>query len=439
MITESSTPTLGGSVLAFARRARPVAQLASEYAASQLAGRTLAAVASILLVRLLPVREYAFYTVLLAGFTFISTSSDLGATESLSYFRRRAILKRKSWAVFYQAVLRFRRIVYLVGLLLSSGYVFYTARRMGHDVDALPVAVVMMGAAAWLAIEANTTAYALKLELRFREAYAVELSNESAKLLAVACLWVLSIATATAGMASIATGGLVAATLASRFWRRASQLGSASSRHVGRRIMRALLGQVAPVLPGTIHYALQAPLVALLAATYASAGNVAEVGALGRLGALVGVFSGFTSSVFVPRLANVSDSRAFMRGCVRWSIVMMAFSGGIILAVGTFADGLLWMLGRPYAGLRGELLIAAVAAIAATWGGFAWNINRARGWVRAQPWRVPVVGTGQLALFFLLDLSSTRGVLLFGVGTLLIDLVFQVSLSVRGFLSEWNA
>jgi hypothetical protein len=436
VITRSRQPALSASVAGLARRARPLVRLAGEYTAAHVAGRALAAAAGLVLVRLLPISEYALYTLLLAGYTFITTSSDLGATESLTYFRRRAVLENRPWSVFYRAVVRFRGMVYLGGLLLSCAYVFYTATRIEREARDIVAAVAVMGGGAWLAIRAGTTSYALKLELRFREAYAVELSNEATKLLAVVLLWMAGIATALAGMVSVGLGSLVAVLAASALWQQPDRADTPQDDGPGKDAMRALLGQVGPVLPGTIYYSVQAPLVAYLAATYGSAGNVAEVGALGRLAALISVFSGFSSSVFVPRLAAIKEPSLFRLRYLHWWVIMLLFSGAVMLAVGVFPESLLWILGRSYSGLHEELIIAAASAVVAIWGAYTWQINRARGWVRAQPYRVPVVATAQLLLFAFLDLSTTKGILMFGFGSLLTDILFQLSLNAFGLLAD---
>ena len=436
MTTENTSPTLTGNLVDLARRARPLVRLASEYTTAHVAGRVLAAAAGLILVRLLPVTEYALYTLFLAGYTFITTSSDLGATESLAYFRRRAIFENRPWSIFYEAVVRFRGVVFVGGLILSMVYVFYTATKIERDAHGIVAAVVVMGCGAWLAIQASTTAYALKLELRFREAYVVELCNEGTKLIAVALLWAASMATALAGMVSIGLGGLVATGVASAFWGRSIGDGAPKDDRPAKDAMRALLGQVGPVLPGTIYYSLQAPLVAYLAASYGPARNLAEVGALGRLGALIGVLSGFTSTVFVPRLASIKDAGAFRRRYVYWWLVVLFFGGAVLLAVSLFPDALLWILGRSYSDLHAELTIAAASAVIGIWSAFAWQVNRARGWVRAQLYRVPVLAVAQVSLFLLLDLSSTGGILLFGLGSLLTDVLFQVGVNVHGLLGD---
>ena len=206
-----------GRMSTLLKRLAPWLRLASEYTAAHIAARLLAAMSGLLLVRLLPVNEYGFYTLVLAAFTFVCTFSDLGATETLSFFRRRASKRNKSWLSYFHAVMRFRRTVFVFGFVSSAVYIFYTGRHLGEGMQTIIVAIILMGLAAWFAIQSGIISYVLKLEQRFRQAYAVELSNEGAKLLAVGMIWALSLTTALWGMAGVAMGALVAAILASHF------------------------------------------------------------------------------------------------------------------------------------------------------------------------------------------------------------------------------
>src|SRR5262245_18549070 len=61
-----------------------------------------------------------------------------------------------------------------------------------------------------------------------------------------------------------------------------------------RKVLRYML----PTLPAAAYFAVQGPLVVWLSATFGGARNIAEVGALGRLGLVVGLFSGLTGTVF---------------------------------------------------------------------------------------------------------------------------------------------
>lgn len=418
------------------KRLGPLLRLASEYTAAHMASRLLAAISGLMLVRLLPVSEYGFYTLVLAAFTFICTFSDLGATETLSYFRWRGGKKNKPWMPYFYAVLRFRRTVFVFGFISSAAYIFYTGRHIGEDTQAILAGIVLMGLSAWFAIQSGITFYVLKLEQRFRQAYAVELSNEGIKFLAVGLIWVLGLPTAFAGMASVALGALVAAIFATRLLGQRFAKSGIPKQRQDRHNSRVLLGQIMPLLPGTIHFTLQGPLIAWLAAYYGSVVNVAEVGALGRIGVLVGVIAGFTGTVFIPRLIAISDEALFLKRYLHWWLVMLTFGGIMMLAVLAFPDVLLYLLGGSYTVLHTELVISAATAVIATWGAYSWHINRARGWVKYQIYRVPVIVACQIPMFFAIDFSTTQGVLLFGLGSIILDVIFQTLISVRGFFAQ---
>jgi hypothetical protein len=187
-----------------------------------------------------------------------------------------------------------------------------------------------------------------------------------------------------------------------------------------------------PILPGLIHFALQGPLVAWLAAYYGSVVNLAEVGALSRLGVLIGVIAGFTSTVFVPRLVAISDEAIFLRYYLLWWLVIIALGSVIMLAVTIFPEALLFLLGDAYSGLHTELIVMAATAVVWTWNGYVFGVNRARGWVKNQAYIVLVLIVGQLTMFVYLDFSTTLGVLLFGLGTGFIWLFYQLLLNVVG-------
>jgi hypothetical protein len=106
-----------------------------------------------------------------------------------------------------------------------------------------------------------------------------------------------------------------------------------------------------------------------------------------------------------------------------------------MLAVLAFPQALLWLLGSSYQGLSIELLIASATAVVGTWGAYSWNVNRARGWTRHQPYRVPVMVIGQIGLYFVLDLSTTQGVLLFSFWSMVLDVCFQTLISFAGLFA----
>lgn len=115
---------------------------------------------------------------------------------------------------------------------------------------------------------------------------------------------------------------------------------------------------------------------------------------------------------------------------------MLSFGAAMMMAVIAFPEVLLYLLGGAYSGLHLELIIATATAVIATWGAFSWHINRARGWVKYQPYRVPVIVAGQIIMFLMLDFSTTQGVLSFGLATMMLDVLFQTLISTVGFFGQ---
>jgi len=326
--------------------------------------------------------------------------------------------------------------VFLFGFAASAAYIFFTARHIGQASPDTVMGVVLMGLAAWFSIQSGIISYVLKLEQRFREAYAVELSNETTKLLAVGLIWFIGFGTALAGVTSVALGALVAATLAGRLLgQRFARTGIPQQRH-DQNSNRILFAQVSPIIPGAIYFSVQGPLIAVLAASFGSVVNVAEVGALGRLSVLIGVIAGFTSTVFLPRLLVISDESLFLKRYLHWWLVILALGGVILLAILFFPAALLFVLGNAYSGLQSELLIAAATSVIGSWANYAWWVNRARGWVKYQPLSIPVMIVGQVLMGVTLDLSATAGPLLFGLGTGLLGLGFQLFINAYSFFVE---
>ena len=107
----------------------------------------------------------------------------------------------------------------------------------------------------------------------------------------------------------------------------------------------------------------------------------------------------------------------------------------MMLAVLAFPGPLLFLLGSSYSALNIELVISAAIAVVSSWGAFSWHINRARGWKKYQIYRVPVIVTGQIPLFLLLDFSTTQGILIFSFLTIALDMIFQTLISIYGFIS----
>jgi hypothetical protein len=176
-----------------------------------------------------------------------------------------------------------------------------------------------------------------------------------------------------------------------------------------RRVVRFLL----PTLPSALYFAVQGPLLVWLSATFGSTRTIAEVGALGRLGLAVGMFSSLVGVVFLPRLARIVDERHYLARFLQFGALLVAVAGGLLAFAALFPRALLFVLGAHYSGLDSELLLVIGGAGLSLLDGYLVSVNIARSWTRWQTGFLIVQVATQAGLIALFPLTSTYNVLRF--------------------------
>ena len=420
--------------MTFVSRARRWLLLIVEYLGAQVAVRAISAASALLLINILPIQEYGIYTLFLASLTFLTGFSDFGATGSLLYFWRRANNRISIFAAYLQAVFRFRKLLFIGGALLSLIYIYGIARSKNYDEIEIAVGTGLMVIASWYMITTGTWLFAFRIIGRFRQSYVVEGAGEFAKLIIILLLWVINVRYSWAAMGSVLIGAFASASLAGYFSKRPNIIHKAHGVRMSHFADRAVWAQTVATMPWAIFFAVQGPLVVWLAATFGSVQNLAEVGALGRLGAIIGLISGFTISVFVPKLSNIQNDVKYFGYYITWLGVLFFIGSTLLIILWYWPKILLVLLGNQYKGLHVELFVAAVTAVVMTFEYFAGAINRARGWVAGQIVRISIIVLGQVISVAFLDFEFTADLLYFGLVTAILAMIVQLGFNFSGFL-----
>jgi O-antigen/teichoic acid export membrane protein len=392
--------------------------------------------AGLLFIRFLPVREFALYALAFSVVTFFNFLTDLGSTNSLLHFFREAAAKGEDFGRYYAAVLSLRRAGFLIGATAVLAVFPAVAAAKGFTLArSLPVTLAIV-LCVWFQINSALRILALRLADRYGRSYRAELAGGAARLLlalvivAAALRWawlgVLSAAAATALTAWLARPRPDAAGLAAPL-----PPGPPSGlRPYRRQVVRYLL----PNLPSALYFSIQGPLVIWISATFGTTRTIAEVGALGRLGLAVGLFSSLTGAVFLPRLARLTDERLYRVRYLQCGafllLVVAAFLGAAALLPGAF----LLVLGPSYRGLHRELLLIVLSSGLGLLDTYALGVNAARSWNRWQTTALGGLVVVQVLAIACLPLRSTWHVLLFNVLTAACGFVSQVTMNWIGFL-----
>lgn len=414
---------------------RQWSRLFSEYAAAQAVIQALGILAGLWLVNLLPVREYALYTFAMSIFAFLSVFSDLGIGSALLFFRRRTRVAGTAFAPYVRAAYKVRYALLAAGL--CAGFVFMATigPERGFGFSEIAAVGALLVVAAWAQVGSSVAIVQLRLEGLYLGSYFAEACANALRLLVVAAIWLAAAPLAWLAMLSGAAGALTSRTVAAGALRRAGHALPAESQQAhGAAPLEDIVRYVLPMSPSAAYFSIQGPLTVWLSAYFAGTQSVAEVGALGRLGLIFGLLSGFMGAVLIPRLAAVTDDAHYLRRYLQFWVVLAAFGASVVALAWVVPDWLLWLLGDAYAGLSAGVLVVAVSAVLTSWGGYVVGINNARGWVRLQPAAVAIFAAIQVSLIMALDLSSTLGVLYYGLWSSLAGLLLQVVINVAGFL-----
>jgi O-antigen/teichoic acid export membrane protein len=399
----------------------------SAYFTAQTLTQLLGAVAGLLLIRFMTVREFALYTLAFSVVTFFNFFSDLGSTTSLLHFFHSSAREGRAFEPYLAAVISLRRIAFLLG---AAGVVIsfpYMAAAKGFGWREISLVTAGILACVWFQIQSLIRILALRLHNLYIQSYRAEVGGTMLRLLLAALMVGTGQLLAWLGVAaSAAASGL--STILARPER--PVVPPAEGLGVYRRqILRYLL----PTLPSALYFSMQGPLIVWLSATFGSTRTIAEVGALGRLGLLMGMFSGLIGVVFLPRLAGVSDDSLYRRRCLQYGFLLFLLAAALFTAAALLPRWFLLLLGPHYSGLQRELLLIVAGSGLSLLGTYFASVNLARGWTRFQGATVAVELTGQIVFVKLLPLSSTAGVLRFTLLSAATGLLCQCVLLAVGF------
>jgi O-antigen/teichoic acid export membrane protein len=412
----------GGGSGWISRWVRILAAYFSTQTLTQLAGIA----AGLLFVNFMPVREFALYTLAFSVVNFFNFVTDLGSTTSLVYFFHQSRREGTDHGPYVRAVLSLRHVAFVVGAAGVLVAFPRIAAAKGYGLREALLATAGIVLCVWLQIAQSLRVLVLRLNDRYGPSYRADLGGGLTRLVLAAAIVVSGLLRSWLGLLSSAVGSGVAAFLA-----RPGDAAPAPE-DLGpyrRKVLRYLL----PTLPSALYFSIQGPLTVWLAATFGATRNIAEVGALGRLGLLVGIFSSLTGVVFLPRLARVADDRLYRRRCLQFGTALAGVALAM-LAAAALAPGLfLLLLGKHYAGLHRELLLVVAGAGLTLLDGYAVSVILARSWTRWQGGVVATLIAAQAGLAALLPLSTTAGVLTFNLLSAGVTLALQVIVLLTGF------
>jgi O-antigen/teichoic acid export membrane protein len=332
--------------------------LLASFSAGQAAILVINLVTGFLILRLLSIEEYAIYMIASTLQALGSVGTDLGMSQGLVSIG--APLREDKEAlgrlVRAAAMLRSRLFLVVVPLVLVAAYLLM--RRAPIDPMSFAAVTTVVLLSAWVQQSAAIDTAVLNANHEARALVKAGLGTAMVRMLLVISVC----AAAPYAIAALATNLIGSLANVALLRRRSAKLfehvGSAGSEDFSRQLMAF----VKPLLPGTLYYLVYGHVSTFLLGIAGITVAIAEVGALGRLGQIVGVLLLFNGVFIQPYFARLQDRKQYASRALQVVAVLASACFAITVSAVALPQAWLALLGANYAGLEEELLIALAGA-----------------------------------------------------------------------------
>jgi len=423
LLDESSTPIL--------RRAFDHARRIGNYALVQGAVQIVAFSSGILLVRWLPQREYAFFTIANAMQATLMLLADIGISVGLMSIGGRVWQDRHRFGELINTGLSVRRKLAAGAVIIVSPilYLMLTKNGASSIYTLLLIVVVLAGFSIQLAVDIYSVVPRLHSDIA--RIQRIDFICATVRLLLILGL-VYLFATAGLAVAIASATFLLQYFLLRAYAAKIVDLKANENAEDRREIVRLIKSLAANAL----FYCFQGQITVFLISFFGRhAASVAEVGALGRLAMIFTVLMNMLTNIFVPAFARCQNKRKLRYLYVGIAGVVILFSAIVLGGAALFPEQFLFVLGNRYTHLHHELLLMIGVAVVTALSGTLWLLNASKAWIAGSWLYIPITLATQIALIPFTDFSSVAGVLTFNLISIAPSLLLNLVLSYRGFRS----
>lgn len=373
-------------------------------ASAQLVVQLIGFGAGIVLVRCMTQTQYGYYTLAISMASVANILTDLGLATAVMAIGGRLLGQRQALgALVADANTLHRKLAAwsFAALIPSCAWLLM---RQQAPIGQVAVLTTLIIAASVLNVRVGIALSIARLSGHVALQQKLDLFINAAKLMAVLLLASVALDASVACLLNLAVAAIYFVSLRRYLAAQVEAPALATGLH-----LPALRQHLWKQAPNSIYFVLSSQLAVWLIGVFGNAERVAEVGALGRLGAGFAVIGAVSAALVLPYFARHDGPGELMSGFVGVNAFYAALLAVLWALAMAFPDTILWVLGGTYSGLRSELVWMVLASTLATWSGTVYSIGCARGWVMPL-WLVVSTGVTATAIAAsLVDVSTVRG------------------------------
>lgn len=377
----------------------------------QLLGKAVGFLSGLLIIRLLPVHEYALYTLANTMLGTMYLLADGGISAGVLSQGGKVWKDKKKLGKVVGTGLELRNKFALVSLIISIPILAYLLKK--HDASWLMILLITASLIPAFYAQLADSIYGVvpKLHQDINRLQKNGLVVAFGRLFLTASFIFVFPFTFLALLANGIPriyGNIQMRKIADSF--------ATISKKPAPEIRKNLLNTVKRMMPGLIYVCVSGQITIWLISVFGDTTALAQLGALGRLAVVLSLFSGLISTLVVPRYARLIAKRAVMFNYYVQIIAAVFFLVCIVLGVVFFfADEILFIIGEKYAGLQPELMLAMLGSGLSLIASIAFFLNISRDWVINPAISVSISLISLVIGVFIFDVTTLQGVLIYNI------------------------
>ncbi|MDR3697547.1 polysaccharide biosynthesis protein [Mucilaginibacter sp.] len=371
----------------------------------------IALISGIIIIRLLPTKEYALYTLANAMLGTMVVLADSGVSTAVMSQSSKVWQDRQKLGVVVVTGLKLRKKFGIISLTVMLPVLFYLLLIHGSNLLFAMLTLLAIIPSFFAALSDSLMEIVLKLH---QDITKLQVNQVSAGLGRLAMISLSILAFPFTFVAIIGNG--VPRIWANNRLRKISSQYADYKQQPDSNIENEMIVIVKRSLPEIIYYCLSGQITIWLISFLGSTKSVAQLGALGRLSVVITLFGALSSILIVPRFSRLkSDCKILLSHFIKILIFIFILCFFIIGVAYFFPSQILWILGKKYAGLDNYLILSFIAACLSLVIGVAFSLYASRGWIINPLFSIPF-NIGVLVLgIMIFDVSTLRGVLIFNI------------------------
>lgn len=380
-------------------------------------------ITGIMIIRLLPTREYAYYTIANAMLGSMTVLSDSGINNGIMAQGGKVWQNKIQLGQIVSTGLNLRRRFALLSIGFSMPFlVFFLVRQGARWPESLLIAAALIPAFA-AAMSDSILEIPSKLHQDIKSLQLNQLVVSAGRLIFNMALLLLLPFTF---ISLIANG--IPRLIGNYKLRQTIPRFADLNQRPDPRVRTEILAIVKRIFPMTIYYAYSGQLLIWLVSLTGSVFTVAQIGALSRITMATNLFSVLFATVVVPRFARLAADRSLLlRRYVQLLALLSLLSLLTVFLGWKFSYQILWILGKEYTNLSEALILSLIGSCVHLVSGAVYGIYSSRGWT-IQPFLSIALNVISIIIcLYIFETATLNGVLKFNIASALVPLVTCVT------------